>query len=169
MRHLMPLLILTAYASTAWADDGAFTTGPVFTDYGPVADVDTTMPIASDTVFKHTFDVSNPAEAGNPNPTLVSAARFINMHARAGVPSDNIQVAIVVHGQVVKVMADEQSANAELVAALTDKGVRIIVCGQSAAYYDVATDDLLPGVEMALSAMTAHALLQQQDYTLNPF
>jgi len=28
---------------------------------------------------------------------------------------------------------------------------------------------LLPGVEMALSAMTAHAILQQEGYTLNPF
>jgi hypothetical protein len=28
---------------------------------------------------------------------------------------------------------------------------------------------ILPGVEMALSAMTAHALLLQQGYTLNPF
>jgi intracellular sulfur oxidation DsrE/DsrF family protein len=47
--------------------------------------------------------------------------------------------------------------------------VRIFVCGQSAAYYDVTTNDLLPGVEMALSAMTVHALLQQQGYSLNPF
>jgi intracellular sulfur oxidation DsrE/DsrF family protein len=47
--------------------------------------------------------------------------------------------------------------------------VQLLVCGQSAAYCDVKSDDLLPGVEMALSAMTAHALLQQQGYTLNPF
>ena len=47
--------------------------------------------------------------------------------------------------------------------------VSTIVCGQSAACYGVKTDDLLPGVEMAVSAMTAHALLQQQGYTLNPF
>ena len=66
-------------------------------------------------------------------------------------------------------MADELSASAGLIAALTGQGVRIIVCGQSAVYYEVATDDLLPGVEMALSAMTAHAVLQQQGYTLNPF
>jgi len=52
---------------------------------------------------------------------------------------------------------------------LTDKGVRVILCGQTAAYYDISNDDLLPGVEMALSAMTAHALLQQEGYTLNPF
>jgi len=39
------------------------------------------------------------------------------------------------------------------------------------ARYGVAFEgvDLLPNVEMALSAMTAHALLQQDGYTLNPF
>ena len=169
MRYLMPLLILAACATTALADEVAFTKGPVFTDYGPVADIDVTMPIAPDTTFKHSFDLSSPATAGDPNRTLVSAARLINMHARAGVPKDNTRIAIVVHGKAVKEMADELSANAGLIAALTDQGVRIIVCGQSAAYYDVATDDLLPGVEMALSAMTAHAVLQQQGYTLNPF
>jgi intracellular sulfur oxidation DsrE/DsrF family protein len=43
------------------------------------------------------------------------------------------------------------------------------VCGQSAAFNDVTNEDLLPGVHMALSAMTAHAQLQQEGYTLNPF
>ena len=52
---------------------------------------------------------------------------------------------------------------------MTDQGVRFIVCGQSAAGQGVAKSELLPGVEMALSAMTAHALLQQQGYTVNPF
>ena len=169
MRYLKPVLILAALASTAAAAEGTFTTGPVFTDFGPVADVVTTMSIAPNTVFGHSFDVSEPAPAGDPNRTLVSAARFINMHVRAGVAEENIAVAVVVHGQAVKEMAGDQSASAELIAALTEQGVRIIVCGQSATYYDVGTDDLLPGVEMAISAMTAHALLQQQGYTLNPF
>jgi intracellular sulfur oxidation DsrE/DsrF family protein len=91
------------------------------------------------------------------------------MHARAGVHADRIKVAVVVHGTAVHDVAGEAPASAGLVAALVDQGVRILVCGQSAAYYDVKSDDLLPGVEMALSAMTAHALLQQQGYTLNPF
>jgi intracellular sulfur oxidation DsrE/DsrF family protein len=91
------------------------------------------------------------------------------MHARVGIPIGNIQVAEVVHGTAVKETADELSSSAGIVAALTAQGVRIIVCGQSAANRGVATDDLLPGVEMALSAMTAHAVLQQQGYTLNPF
>jgi intracellular sulfur oxidation DsrE/DsrF family protein len=99
----------------------------------------------------------------------VSAARFINMHARAGIPGDNIRVAVVGLGKAVKEMADDLSASAGPIAALTDQRVRIIVCGQRAAYYGVASDDLLPGIEMALSAMTAHAVLQQQGHTLNPF
>ena len=91
------------------------------------------------------------------------------MHARAGIDTNRIELAVVVHGKAVHNVATGIAGNSGLVAALIDHGVSIIVCGQSAAYYGVATDDLLPGVEMALSAMTAHALLQQQGYTLNPF
>ena len=65
--------------------------------------------------------------------------------------------------------AAKDNANAAIVAALLDNGVRVILCGQSAAAMGIAKSDLLPGVEMALSAMTAHALLQQQGYALNPF
>ncbi len=169
MRKLAVLLILVVSSSNGFAGEDAFSNGPVFTEFGPVADVDITIAIPAGTKLKHSFDTSSPGPTGKPNSTLVSVARFINMHARAGVPVDDITAAVIVHGKATKEMADAQSASAGLIAALTDKGVRIIVCGQSAAYYDVATDDLLPGVEMALSAMTAHALLQQQGYTLNPF
>ncbi len=169
MRYLISLLALVVITSAASAQDGAFSKGPVFEDFGPVADVEVTMPIPRGTSFKISFDLFEPAPAGKANSTLVSAARFINMHARAGVPIDDIQIAVVVHGQASREMADASSGSAELIAALTGKGVRIILCGQSASYYGVAVGDLLPGVEMALSAMTAHALLQQQGYTLNPF
>ena len=49
------------------------------------------------------------------------------------------------------------------------QGVRIIICGQSAAANGVRADELIEGVEVELSAMTAHALLQQAGYTVNPF
>ena len=91
------------------------------------------------------------------------------MHARAGVDPNRIELAVVVHGTAVHDVSGESPASADLVATLVKLGVRIIVCGQSAAYYDVETGDLLPGVEMALSAMTAHALLQQEGFTINPF
>lgn len=169
MRNVILFLTLAIWTTAALTDEAAFSKGPIFNDYGPVAKVDVTMPVDPDMVLKHSFDASTPAPAGKPNSTLVSAARFINMHASAGVAEDNIDVAVIVHGQAVKDMADEDSASAGLIKVLTEHNVRIIVCGQSAAYHDVSTDDLLTGVEMALSAMTAHAVLQQQGYTVNPF
>ena len=172
------LCVFASAYSSASAGADSFSPGPVFEEFGPVADVTTDFEIPKDAELKHSFDVSKKAEAGDLNRTLVSAARFINMHARAGVPVSKINVAVIVHGNAVMDVAhsagdaggdNEANANAALIEALTSKGVRIIVCGQSAAYYDVANEDLLPGVEMALSAMTAHAVLQDRGYTLNPF
>lgn len=168
-------LSLTAPAG---AGEERFSTGPVFTDYGPVADIDSDFAIPDGAVFKTSFDVREAAKPGELNRTLVAAARFINMHARVGAPMENLNLAIIVHGGAVHDVADDahyaeavggDNANAPLVAALTAKGVRIIVCGQSAAYYDLEKAELLPEVQMALSAMTAHALLQADGYALNPF
>jgi intracellular sulfur oxidation DsrE/DsrF family protein len=169
MRLIALLSLLITLPGIAVADSNSFTPGPVIEDYGPVADVDITAPVPEGVALRHSFDVAKRADHGEPNRTLVSAARFINMHARAGVGVDHIKVAVVVHGTAVHDVSGEASRSTGLVAALIDHGVRIYVCGQSAAYYDVTTDDLLPGVEMALSAMTVHALLQQQGYSLNPF
>ncbi len=172
MKQFFFTMFAAMIVTKAVAQEG-FTTGPVFDDFGPAATVEPDFEIPADATFQLAFDVSKKAEDGGLNKTLVSAARFINMHARAGVSPENIKLAVVVHGGAVKDVAnastDEENANAALVAALAKKGVRIIVCGQSAAYYKVANADLLPNVEMALSAMTAHALLQQEGYALNPF
>jgi len=85
----------------------------------------------------------------------------------------------VVHGSAVyDVLTDEARAardfgevnpSGDMVRAMLDEGVRFIVCGQSAAGQGVSQADLMEGTEMALSAMTAHALLQQRGYTVNPF
>ena len=104
------------------------------------------------------------------------------MHVAAGLKASNIDLAMVIHGGAVKDMTqnahyqtleankdDKLNLNAKLIKALQAHGVKFYVCGQSATYYGVKTENLLPGVKMSLSAMTAHALLQQQDYTLNPF
>lgn len=164
--------------SVAATGESDFAPGPVFENFGPVAAVSTDFETPKGVELKHSFDVSKQADAGALNRTLVSAARFINMHARAGVDVEDIDVAVVVHGGAVNDVTGAahyaeavsgENANAALIEALTSKGVRVIVCGQSAAYYNVGNEDLLPGVEMALSAMTAHAVLQQAGYTINPF
>ncbi len=170
------LAAMTLGASAAWAGPDDFTTGPLIEAYGAVAVIDNQMSIPDGTVFQVAFDISTPAEVGELNRQLVSAARFLNMHTAAGIAPENLQLAIVIHGGAVRDVSSDshftpgvEPANADLVTTLIAHGVEIYVCGQSAAYHDVGTEDLLPGVTMALSAMTAHALLQQDGYTLNPF
>lgn len=173
--HLLTgLLACGLLAGTpVFAVQQGFSTGPLIEDYGPHSPVPGAEAIPPDSEFRITFDTAVPAGDGELNRTLVSAARFLNLHAGAGVDPANIHLAVVIHGRAVRdvaAVADGQSdANAALVAALLAQNVRIHVCGQSAVYYDVSADDLLPGVTMSLSAMTAHALLQQDGYTLNPF
>ncbi len=168
--------------STALAGSDAFKQGQAIPEFGKIAEIKVDQPVYKHHKFKVAFDVSKQAEAGELNRNLVSAARFINMHTAAGVKEKNIKLAIVLHGGAAKDVtraeyyagtqegdSKKENANAALVKTLINHGVEFYVCGQTAAYYDIKNEDLLPGVKMALSAMTAHALLQQKGYTLNPF
>ncbi|MEM8917511.1 MAG: DsrE family protein [Pseudomonadota bacterium] len=165
--------------SPALAQPQGFANGPVFEDFGPAAEVQTDEPLPADSKFKIAFDVAKKAEPGTLNRSFESAARFINMHAKAGVPVENIRLAIVVHGGAAGDLLSQtayaarnkgaNNGSAAAIAALQEKGVIFHLCGQSAAAHKIRNTDLLPGVRMDLSAMTAHARLQQQGYTLNPF
>ena len=164
----MAALVCAAPASAQ--DMSAFKPGPVFAQFGPHAPVEGIGEVPGDTEFSIALDVAKPADEGARNRGFESAARFINMHVAHGVPEDNIRIAVVVHGKAVNdLLAKPDNTSADMVQVMLGEGVRFIVCGQSAAAYGVTQDDLLPGVEMALSAMTAHALLQQRGYTVNPF
>lgn len=166
------LTLIAALTLTAAGPD-AFSTGPLIDGFGPNAEIAGRSALPADAVFQISFDTRARGEDGAAMPGLVTAARFLNMHARAGVASDNMALAVVVHGGAVLDLAEARarpdSETARLIRALLAHNTRIIVCGQSAVYYDVPTEGLPQGVEMALSAMTAHALLQQDGYTLNPF
>ena len=160
-------------------DMSAFQTGPVFDEFGPHAPVEGIDNVPAGTEFSHSFDVAEAAEDGARNRGFESAARFTNMHAAAGVDPDNIRLAVVVHGTALRdLLSDEAYAaqgygdansSSAMVRTMLDAGVRFIICGQSAAVAGFARDDFIEGTEMALSAMTAHALLQQRGYTVNPF
>lgn len=157
-------------APAAARDLSAFETGPVFEDFGPHAPVEGANELPSLTRFAIAFDVAEKADAGARNRGFESAARFINMHVAAGVPADRIKIAVVVHGGATRdLVAGEGNGSQAMLRAMMDYGVRVILCGQSAAAGGISADELIDGVEMELSAMTAHALLQQDGYTVNPF
>ena len=172
-----------AFAQSSPDPAAKFTKGPIFESYGENAPVPGMSDLPTDTVYKLSFDIAKPAEAGAINRAINSPARFVNMHARAGVPVDNISVALVIHGKAAFDVTHDafyntargvnpeglDNATAPLVTALIRDGHRVILCGQSAQYHGISKADLIDGVELSLSAMTAHVLLQQDGYAINPF
>jgi len=172
-RPLVALLAATCLTLTAHAGMDDFVAGTMVPDFGKFSPADgATLP--EDIHPKVAFDVTEAGEPDAVSRRLETPARFLNMHASAGVPAENMSVAIVVHGPAASdLLTDAKlghaNPNAALIAELIAAGASIQLCGQTAAARDFAPDDLLPGVTVSLSAMTAHALLQQDGYTLNPF
>jgi len=154
--------------------------GPVIDGFGavyPVANPD----FRTDTqrAYRVVFDVSSsPPDADTLNARIETVARFLNMHARAGVPRDNMTVAVVLHGSAGKDALSHEAyrarfgtdnPNLELLDALRDAGVSILLCGQTAVHRGFRRDELAPSVRLALSAMTALVTLQADGYALISF
>ncbi len=180
MKRQLFIFTLSVLALSVSAQNfDAFHSGKAIPSFGKIASVNSDVEIPQDTEFRITFDVSQQAAPGTINRTLDSAARFINMHVDASVPKENIHIAIVVHGGAsadltssafyAKKTDGAKNANIGAIATLLENNTEIYLCGQTAAYYGIGNEDLVPGVKMALSAMTAHALLLQSGYTPNPF
>lgn len=179
MRFLIATLLTLSFPALAMSGPADFSTGPIIDGFGPAATVASAQQLPEDSQFKIAFDTAKGSDGDALNKTLESAARFLNMHGKAGVSVENIDIAVVIHGGAAfdllspaahKARRDgANNPNTALIAALTVNRVRIILCGQTAAYRDISLDELLPNVELSLSAMTAHAQLQSRGYTLNPF
>lgn len=155
-------------------------TGPVIDDYGPVYYVpDEPLDLPPASLLKAVFDIAAaPEESETPNYRLETVARYLNMHARAGVEASQMRTAVVLHGRAARSALSrtafeerygETHPDADLLDDLSRAGVRLIVCGQSAAAFGFRHDELARGREISLSALTALVLLQSDGYALIPW
>ena len=179
MYYFTMLVFISAVVTVTVANDDVFRPGSVIKEFGKVADVESDVKLPASTVFKVRFDVGRSSRPGSINQTFDSAARFINLNVAAGVAPENIAIAIVVHGSAASDVTkdsfyaskkeNQKNASAAAVKVLQQHNVDFYICGQSAAYQGIEKDNLLEGVKLAPSAMTMHAVLDQQGFTLNPF
>lgn len=149
--------------------------GPVIRGYGAVWDLaspDLETPLGED--LRVVFEVARSSERpGDVGAYLNTVARFLNMHARAGVDRERMHVAVVIHGEAAKDVLDGElfrsrygvaNQNEDLLRRLAAAGVDLYLCGQSAMARDLPLDRLLPEVQLALSAMTAMVVLKARGY-----
>ncbi len=127
-----------------------------------------------DNIYKVAFEIFQPLNAPErPHMRLEAAARFMNMHAHAGIPQENLQVKLVLHGGGTRAaMTNEayqeryemDNPSLPLLEALSDAGVEIFLCEQSRVLNGLDANEVSAPVKSALSAMTAVVTLQADGY-----
>lgn len=180
VRPLLPAIALAVLSSSGSAQAlSTPKTGPVIEGYGPVFAVPDADFAPTDTQYRLVFDVAQGADDyGDVNRRIETLARFLNMHAQAGVLRENMQIALVLHGSAAKDVLQNgpykkrygvDNPNLPLIDALAEAGVEIFLCGQSAYSRGLPKAELVEPVQLALSAMTALAALQSKGYGLIAF
>ena len=154
--------------------------GTIIKDFGATFGVDNPdIKTKTSDVFKIILDVSQSSNDRNVmNKNIVTAARFLNMHANEGMPAKNLKAAMTIHAgawqdiltnKAYKEKYGINNPNHELINQLTAAGVEIILCGQTASYRNIKREDMHPNVKLALSAMTALIQYQNDGYTFIKF
>jgi intracellular sulfur oxidation DsrE/DsrF family protein len=101
----------------------------------------------------------------------------MNMHGKNGVPLDDIDVAVVLHGQALMAALNDEAyqaynkvdnPNLDLLQDLADAGVKFYACGQSLGFRGLDKSVLVEPVKVGLSAMTMLVTLQADGYAFLP-
>lgn len=181
MRNILLLMALgLLLSSEVTAQKAERKMGPVIENFGPVFSVENPGFITDTSkIYKVVFDVHDtPEDKTKVNPMLNTLARFLNMHAQAGVPIENLKVACVIHNKASHdVLNNEgyrakfgvENPNVPLLAALKEVGAEVYICGQSVAARGVDRSNLAESVKVGLSAITVILSLESEGYTLIKF
>ena len=180
MKKIATLFILFSFSFSMNVVAQTKEAGPIIRDYGKVWKIENPdFKVDINKEYKVVFDIMNsPDSHTEVNKTIETAARFLNMHAQSGVPLENLKVVLVVHNKASKDLITHEAyqkrfetnnPNAALLEALMSAGSEIIFCGQSSLSRDFPKEELINGVQMALSAMTALIHLQDEGYQLIKF
>ena len=175
MNFLTKAFLLVLFITAPKANAADATTGPVIESYGPVYAVpEGSFNLDPNQRYKIIMDVGKgPEDPSAMNRGIESIARFLNMNARNGISTDKLEVAVVLHGSAGRAALSDQAharhfetanANKAMLEELSQAGVAVYLCGQTAAHRGFEPDQLLPQVTMAVSAMTVHVRLQQEGY-----
>ena len=155
--------------------------GPVISAAGPSFVVqDPTFATPARGQLKAVFEINaGGGDTVKVNEQLVTMARYFNIHARNGVAENRLKAAAVFHGSGWTALLSDSAFAArfggkpnpsrKLVEELLQHGAQLVLCGQTAGARNIRRDELLPGVKVSVSAMTAMLALQNDGYRFIPW
>jgi intracellular sulfur oxidation DsrE/DsrF family protein len=180
---LLVLALSTACVAHAQSPvlPGQQASGPVIQSTGMSFIVESpTFVVPATHTFKALFIINaGGGDSVKVNEQLITMARYFNLHARNGVASDHVRGAAVFHGNGWPAILNDSAFAArfggkpnpsrKMVEELIQNGAQLILCGQTAGNRGIRREELLPGVKVAISAMSATEFLQSDGYSLIPW
>jgi intracellular sulfur oxidation DsrE/DsrF family protein len=109
------------------------------------------------------------------NEGLAEIGRIINLHAAAGVPKENLELAIIVHGPALNVFLKNDvyqkkfktnNPNLDILKQFINLKTSLVACGQAELFLNIPATDMLPEVKTAYSAKVALSTYQLKGYVL---
>jgi intracellular sulfur oxidation DsrE/DsrF family protein len=142
---------------------------------GVIATDSTSLGYDQNLEYKIVIDVYEKAtDSTQMNNAIREVARTYNLNVANGVPEDRLHMIAVVHGWAVDAILSDsvymekfgrRNPNTRTIKALNDLGVTFYVCGQNLGMFNIPKENLLPEIEVALSAKTAFITLDQMGFT----
>ena len=117
----------------------------------------------------------NPKEV---NQALNNISRMINLHVMGGVPKENLNIVVAIHGEATYSIIDSKSyekrykcsnLNLDVYKELSEAGVKFFVCGQSLVARKVERSTITPEVKIASSMLTTVTEHQLKGYAYLKF
>lgn len=125
--------------------------------------------------YKIVLNATKGGGTNSPVPFLDKAAKVANLLAQSGVPAEHRHVVVILQAAAttgvlnaagLKARGMAVNPNADLIAKLDAAGISVRVCGQALAAAKIARSEVLPGVQVDLSALTTVSTLQLKGYSL---
>lgn len=170
-------LCLFSFVSLAQSPARVF---PVIKDFGgvfPVPDA-AEKPDASLT-YRVVIEVERMSDKPDTlNWALNNVARLINLHVAGGLPKNQLEVVMAIHGgaaytvmnnDAYKSKYNVDNPNLKLYQQLQQAGVKIFVCGQSLIARNIDRSKMVPEVKVATSMLTVLTTYQMKGYAYLKF
>ena len=172
------LVALTFSVSTCTFGQGRI--NPIIDSFGGIFDA----PYAEekpDPLMKYNIVIdiaTNDAKPDRIAYSIVNVARLMNLHAMGGVPKENMNVVLAIHGPAAySVMNNEEykkkydvdSPYLKIFEELSSAGVQLFACSQSLRGRGIDHEKLAPGIKVATSMLSVMTTYQLKGYAALKF
>jgi intracellular sulfur oxidation DsrE/DsrF family protein len=129
--------------------------------------------------YKIVLDIYSGADQPSEvNPALFNTARMLNLHAVGGVPKENLDVVLAIHGPAAFTVMDNEAYKAKygtdnpnlgIITELDQAGVKLYICGQSLLVRKIEVNRIAKEIKPALSMLTIVTTHQLNGYAFMKF